>query len=114
MFGTFGASYEMMIPNSNIIMEVIFTNGLYLGTLLFIVFSFLNFTVRKKILYKNKLKLFDLIIFNYFFMFPLWWFLSGQDFIVNFALSLFVYLTVNSYLNIKSANGLRKLIYKLY
>jgi hypothetical protein len=114
MFGIFGASFEHMMPNSNLIMEVIFTNGLYLGTLLLIVFSFLNFTVRRRILYKNKLKLIDIVIFNYFFMFPLWWFLSGQDFIVNFTVGLFVYLVVNFYLNIKSANGLRKLTYKFY
>jgi hypothetical protein len=112
--GISDASYKTLLPNSNLIMEVIFTNGIVIGMLLLGVFSYINFYIRKKMLYKYRLKLIDLFLFNFFVMTPLWWFLSGTEFIINLILTVFIYLCINFYFNIRSINGLCKLQYKLH
>jgi len=112
--GSFSTSYQTLLPNSNLIMEVIFTNGIYIGGLLLCIFSYLNFYIRKIILYKKQLKLIDLILFNYFVMTPLWWFISGTEFIINLIISIMLGILINLYCNFRRADFWYNFRFKIY
>jgi len=91
ILGISDSTKMMTLPNPNLIMDVIFSNGVYLGTIILVFFSFMNFYFRKRVLSFKNITLFRLIMFKIFVMNPLKIFLDAQNFFVGLILSLLIY-----------------------
>ncbi len=82
---------ERMIPNANLILDAVFTNGLLLGGAVIVLIAILGFKIRKYCLEKSSLNLYHLFLFQFFVMSPLFWFLDGQRFVASLYSAFLIY-----------------------
>lgn len=83
---------EGNLPNSNLIIELIFSCGLPLSVLLFPILVFINFQLRKYLLELTELKYYHLPLFQAFVLSPLNLLIDDQSFIVTLYFSIFMFV----------------------
>ena len=92
---------KIPLPNSNLILESIWTNGFIFGILCLFFIGYLVSWIRKKLLQKQSLKLIDVIFFNSFVLSPLLWFTSGMEFINYLIANMLIYVGFLIFFNIQ-------------
>ena len=111
MYKVFGVDQELLktspIPNSNIILESVWTSGIFFGTLFIITFALISFSARKMLLEKSNFLLIDVIFFSFFVMEPLGWFTTGSIYFSQIVCSLTIYLPFTLLLNLASSKLLK-------
>jgi|GEM_PF-6365250 len=81
-----------MLPNSNLIMEAIFTNGVVGGLFIVVAVGYTSFYIRKRLLERHGLRLFDLMLSQFFVMAPFFWLMDGQRFFISLYTAFITYV----------------------
>ena len=114
VFGVEGSILRQIpLPNSNLILESIWTNGLIFGLPTIFIIGLVSFSFRKKILLSTHLKLIDVIFFNAIVLSPMLWFVSGMEFINYLMTNLILYFMFSLIINLRQENFLKNLKFKL-
>lgn len=79
----FADTKEGMFPNSNLVLEAVFTNGVIAGAFIIAIIGFIVFATRRYLLRQHGLRVRHLILFQLFVMNPFGWLLDGQRFVVS-------------------------------
>ena len=101
------------LPNSNLILESIWTNGFVLGILCLAFIGYASFLIRKKLLQKEYLKLIDVVLFNSFVLSPLIWFVSGMEFINYLIANMLLYVVFAVFFNIQQKEFVNKTKFRI-
>lgn len=82
---------ERMMPNCNLVIDAVFTNGILVGSILIFLIGLLGFGIRRICIQKKGLRVYDLILFQFFVISPFYWFLDGQRFVASMISSVIFY-----------------------
>jgi hypothetical protein len=103
-----------LMPNSNFILELLFSHNYYLDLIIMFISSCIIFSHRANILEKQELKIHDIISFYLTVLTPFGLLLDGAFFINTSWQLIILYFLFNTILNIIPISKTGKLIYKFY
>jgi hypothetical protein len=101
-------------PNSNFILELLFSHSYIFSIIVILIASYGFYSYRAKLLMTDKLRLFHIILFNFFIFSPFGMLIDGAYFIINLYLILSLYFIFNTLINMMVIVKSAKLNYIFY